>query len=57
MNHKELIEYGCEYVKAEDHLGDTHSGYWMPGDGDGKGYGDFLGATPEAATEALGIDE
>lgn len=53
MTHKELLERGCVYATAEDHYGDTRTGYWYPGDGYGKGYGDFLGETPEAATQAI----
>jgi hypothetical protein len=53
MSQGQLIDYGCDYCTAEDQFGDTRSGYWFPGDGDGQGYGDFLGETPEAATMAI----
>jgi len=54
MTHEELLAYGCTYVKAEDRFGDTRTGYWIQGDDPNhKVYGDFLGETEEAATQAI----
>ena len=53
FTHEQLLHRGCDYCTAEDHFGDTRSGYWIAGDGYGKGYGQFLGETTQAATEAL----
>ena len=53
LTHEDLIDRGCVCCTAEDHFGDTRSGYWLVGDGNGKGYGHFLGETVEAAAAAF----
>lgn len=53
LTHEDLLAYGLEWVKADDEHGETRSGYWVPGDGNGKGYGEFFGETVEAAVQAI----
>ncbi len=51
---QELIEeYGAVLAVAEDERGITRAGYWIPGDGDGEGFGTYLGGDEASATEAI----
>lgn len=53
LTHEELLDYGLEYLTADNEHGETKSGYWMPGDGNGAGYGQFYGETVSAAVSAV----
>lgn len=53
MTHDQLLLEGYELCRATDANGQDHTGYWMPGDGYGDGYGTFVGRTPEEATVSI----